>query len=162
MITQKELKELLHYTPETGVFTRIKATQSIRVGDVAGTIMQIGYVMLRVKGNKYLAHRLAWLYMYGYFPSNQIDHRNHIRDDNRIVNLREVTCAENHRNRSKSKFNLSGVTGVRWRKQNSKWLASVKVNGKQKHLGYFDDKFEAICARKSANNKYGFHKNHGV
>lgn len=161
MITQNELKRILHYDPETGLFTRISRSSGARVGDIAGTIMKLGYIAISVKGKVYTAHRLAWLYIHGYFPEKHIDHYNHKRNDNRINNLREVMSSENHRNRSKSILNTSGIIGVRWRKQNNKWLSSIKVNGIQKHLGYFEDKFEAICARKSANNKYGFHPNHG-
>ena len=161
MITQKELKELLHYDPETGVFMWVVLRQGVRNGGVAGS-MSYGYIRIKVKGRSYQAHRLAWLSIHGKWPKEQIDHINHIRDDNRIENLREATNQENQRNASMKKNNKSGITGVYWYKRDNKWLAYIMTGGKLINLGYFTDKFEAICARKSAEKKYGYHENHGV
>lgn len=99
--------------------------------------------------------------MTGSWPKEQIDHINHVRSDNRWINLREATNQENCKNRSISIRNKSGVVGVRWTKGKTKWAAYIHVNSKDKYLGFFFDKFEAICARKSAENKHGFHANHG-
>jgi len=162
MINQETLKQQLHYNPETGVFTRLIASaRRVKIGDVAGWLDSTGYIQIMVLGKSYRVHRLAWLYVYGNFPPEQVDHINHVRDDNRIINLRLATHQENNKNASMSKRNKSGITGVFWKKQNRKWQARIMVNRKSIHLGFFTDKFEAICARLSANNKYGFHENHG-
>lgn len=100
-ITQAALRELLDYNRETGEFTWIKARSGIRVGQVAGNVGNRGYIQIRVNGNLYQAHRLVWLYVYGYFPEGDkpfIDHINRNRVDNRIENLRACTNTENIRN----------------------------------------------------------------
>jgi len=162
MLTQKKLKKLLHYNPETGTFTWININKHKveRNNTEAGTA-SLGYIAIIIKGKSYLAHRLAWLYMTGEWPKRQIDHVNHIRNDNRWINFREVSHQENHKNRPLQKNNTSGISGVCWNKESKKWQAKVKINQKTVGLGYYIDKFEAICARMSANNKYGFHANHG-
>ena len=160
MLTQKELKKHLHYNPGTGIFTRLACSaNNVKAGDIAGCLHN-GYIEIRVNKKRYLAHRLAWFYVHGEWPE-QIDHINHIRDDNRLFNLRDATNLENGKNQSKKITNTSGVTGVYWAKRNKKWIASVSINNKTKYLGSHIDKFEVICMRMSANNKYGFHKNHG-
>jgi len=163
MITQIELKEQVAYNPITGVFTRkIALCNKVKVGDVAGFAhKENSYIHIRVKKKKYKAHRLAWLYMTGKWPKNQIDHKNHIRDDNRWINLREATYQENNKNISLRKDNISGVNGVFWNKALGKWQSQVRVNSKAIHLGFHLDFFEAVCSRKSADNKHGFHPNHG-
>jgi len=159
-ITQKELKELLHYDPLTGIFTWASTRRGRKVGNTAGYLNTIGYIIIQINGKKYKAHRLAWLYVHGYLPEF-IDHENHIRDNNWILNLQDATRIENGKNLSIYKNNSSGVTGVNWHKTTNKWRASIGINNKDKHLGLFTDKFEAICTRKSADNKYNFHENHG-
>jgi hypothetical protein len=163
MITQKELKKLLHYDPDTGIFLWRKPSKRIRDNLVAGTTHKTGYIEIRVKGKKYKAHRLAWLYTHGEWPKCNIDHINQNRSDNRIKNLREANHKENSKNAGMYKNNTSGVMGVRLTKGKikRKWRAVICVNRRSIHVGYFEDKFEAICARKSAENKYGFHVNHG-
>lgn len=161
MITQKELKESLHYNPNTGIFTRLKSGGTAKKGSVAGGLNNRGYIHIRVGGKKHLAHRLAFLYMTGKFPEDQIDHINHIRDDNRWLNLRKATNQDNKKNSTLYKNNTSGTAGVRWHKPSKRWEARIGVNCKLKNLGTFVDRFEAICVRKSAENKHGFHGNHG-
>lgn len=161
VITQAELKETLSYNIETGDLIWIISKPGVKVGSVAGT-PALGYVSITINRRLYRAHRLIWLYMTGEWPKDQIDHINHIRNDNRWCNLREATYQENQRNRTNPKNNKSGVCGVRWREKRNRWSSQIKVNRKAKHLGSFTDKFEAICARKSAENKYGFHENHGA
>ena len=105
-----------------------------------------------------MAHRLAWLYVYGCWP-DEIDHINQIRDDNRIANLRSVDRTTNCQNASRQKSE-SGVTGL-VKRYTGKWEARIQVNKKYIYLGIFSTKSEAIAARKAANVKYGFHENHG-
>ena len=162
MLTQKELKKYLHYDSKTGVFTRIFiSSPCVKIGDIAGT-MKRGYITICVENKRHLAHRLAWLYVYGVWPKGNLDHINHNRVDNSISNLRLATPLENNRNQSKSKRNKSGVVGVCWEKVKSKWGAHIRAEGRNINLGSYVDKFDAICARMSANNKYGFHENHGI
>jgi len=104
MLTQSQLKEILTYNPDTGIFTWLVASNGrIRVGDIAGTTDN-GYVRIMIERTKYRAHRLAWLYVHGESPKEQIDHINHIRDDNRINNLRCVSCHENFKNMTMQKI----------------------------------------------------------
>ncbi len=134
-------------------------------GKMAGHLNKTGYRSIRFKigGKKpiFLEHRLVWLWIHGHFPEDQIDHIDHVRDNNSIENLRAVDSAENGKNIRMPKDNTSGIIGVCWHKSVQKWLAQIKVDDKQTYLGIFDDKFEAICARKSAEIKYGYHPNHG-
>jgi len=163
ILAQKEIKELLHYDPDTGDFTwLIIPSNNVKIGDVTGwPDKRDGYMRIKVKGKQYLSHRLAWFCVHGVWPRHEIDHINHDRSDNRIVNLREATRLENMRNASRYKTNTSGVTGVYWHKPTKKWQASIAVEGKLLYLGLDVDKFESICARKSAENRYNFHSNHG-
>ncbi len=162
MITQSRLKEQLHYDEKTGVFKRlISNCGRIKIGDIAGNKSN-GYIRMIVSSVEYSAHRLAWLYVYGESPPNHIDHINHNRADNRIANLRCVSCQDNAKNKKMHCGNTSGTTGVYRNNSAQKWYAQICVDGKNKHLGTFVNKTEAINARKDANIKYGFHKNHGV
>ena len=163
MITQERLKELFNYDPKTGSLTRlISPSNCVQVGDIAGSDKGSGYLQIKIGGRSYMAHRLAWLYVHGKWPLDQIDHINHARGDNRIANLREVSHAENQKNTSMIKNNTSGIMGVRWNKSVNKWRACIKSDGRQIHLGYFDNFSDACCARKSAELKHGFHENHGA
>ena len=160
MITQERLKELLHYCPETGVFTHIKPRKGIRVGEIAGTKSSL-YVVLRIDGKLYKAHRLAFLYMTGSLPLRDVDHINQVRIDNGWINLRLVRTKDNNKNKTLHKSNTSGFNGVGWSKKENRWIAYIGVNGSLKMLGRFKQKTKAIAARKKADIKYGFHPNHG-
>jgi len=159
VITQERLKELLSYDEETGVFTRNFAHKGLEKGSVNGYLNPIGYVMISVNNIPMRAHRLAWLYVHGVMPVDCIDHVNHIRSDNMISNLRQASSKDNNRNRSNLRSN--SVFGIRWRADRGSYRVSIGSNGIDINLGSFEDKFEAICARKSAENKYGYHTNHG-
>ena len=119
-----------------------------------------GYLHGRILYDRYLAHRVIWVIVHGQWP-DEIDHINGIRDDNRILNLRSVTRAENTKNLRRSCRNKSGVTGVCWYPPTNRWVVHIAANGRHKCVGYFPDFLDAVCARKSADNKYGFHANHG-
>ena len=161
-MTQSELKKWLQYDPDTGVFVwKMRPGYRVRVGDVAGCNKGNGYLQIQVGRQKHLAHRLAWLYMHGEWPE-QIDHINHVRDDNRICNLRAADHATNNKNRSLNKNNTSGTSGVDWKHLAGKWRVRIKVQNKYKHVGYFANKQDAIEARKKAEVQYGFHSNHGT
>ncbi len=139
MITQEELLELLHYDPNSGLFTWIKKTSNrIKVGDIAGSINDKGYIDIRLNNHLFRAHRIAWLYMHGVWPANVIDHINHIKTDNRICNLRDVSMTVNSSNLSeKSSSSFSGYTGVTWCKNSKKWRVKIQANGRHYHVGRF-------------------------
>lgn len=119
-----------------------------------------GYKYVMLSGRSYRAHRIIWYMFHGEVP-DQIDHINQDRDDNRIENLRDVSAMVNQQNQKKSTKNTSGVVGVHWAATHGKWAAKATFNKKTHHLGFYEDFFEAVCARKSAERKLGFHINHG-
>ena len=154
-LTAEYLRSVLHYSPETGIFTwKVRTSTKVKVGDVAGCPEGGGYLQIRVCSRLYRAHRLAWLHTYGAWPTDQIDHINRNRSDNRISNLREVTSKQNNQNAGKRSDNKSGHPGVRWYKQSSKWQARIKHNQKDIYLGYFTTIEEAISARKAGEKLY--------
>ena len=157
-INQEQLKELLHYDPETGVF-KWKDTfgWKAKQGTIAGGINGSGYIYIRLKRKKYRAHRLAWLYTYGKFPEDQIDHINRDKTDNRLVNLRAVSGKENSRNQFIPTNNTSGHIGVSWHTKNNRWRVSVS----KVYYGSFECKSDAIAKAKKVYKELGYHENHG-
>lgn len=140
MITQARLKELLHYDPDTGVFTRLgiagRNGSTRSVGSVAGSVSKsTGYVRITVDYQEYLAHRLAWLYMTGEWPDLKIDHKNTVKTDNRWLNLRKATDTQNAANRKAKATSATGLKGVT--PESGKWRAEIKVGGKSKRLGLY-------------------------
>jgi HNH endonuclease/AP2 domain len=142
--------EILDYDPDTGVITR--------GGKVAGYVACDGYRRLRVYRKNYLAHRLAWMLTHGAFPERGLDHINRVKDDNRIVNLREATAGENHQNQvGPRSHNRSGVRGVCWCKRDERWIARITANGKSRYLGRFDSlsgAAEAYAIARAYNHPY--------
>lgn len=132
MLTQHELKKVIHYCPKTGVFTRLKHGKKI------GHVNDKGYLLISVKNKRHRAHRLAWLYVTGQTPNNQIDHINMDRLDNRFVNLRECSNQENNCNGKKKSNNTSGFKGVHFNNQCKKWQARSRVDGKRIHIGLYE------------------------
>lgn len=152
MITQSRLQYLLDYNPDTGVFTRrVRTCNRIRVGEIAGSLNTIlGYVEINVGGHRDYGHRLAWLYVNGSWPKDRIDHINGIRNDNRMANLRDVTCAQNAHNRAMPRSNTSGYQGIIWHPQTGKWRARIRADGKSYSLGLYDRPEDAHAAYLSA------------
>lgn len=149
MITQKELKELLDYDPNTGVFTW-KETRSggCIKGKTAGSLKKdTGYIVIRINRREYQAHRLAYLFTKGYFPEYQVDHRDGIRSNNKWENLRHVTRVCNLQNTKVYSSNKSGFPGVCWNKACNKWKAYIMINQRSINLGHYDDVLEAALAR---------------
>jgi len=109
-----------------------------------------------IDGVSYKAHRLAFLYVDGYTPENDVDHINRNKDDNRWLNLRHVSRSCNMRNRSLLSNNTSGVNGVHWRGSRNRYIASIRVNKKLFHLGSFYDLSGAVFARWKGEVKYDF------
>jgi hypothetical protein len=161
LLTQQRLKEVLNYDAESGVFTwSVTRTKAVK-GRVAGNVDSHGYWIIGIDGIRHNSHRLAWLYVYGFYPK-EVDHQNHDRADNRLVNLRATDRIGNSKNISKPIDNKSGVVGVSWTKRLGKRNDKWEVRACGKFLGYFDDFFEAVCKRKSAELQFNFHPNHGI
>ena len=158
-LTQDLLRELFRY--KNGKLYWRVGRKGVRRGGLAGWVEPDGYRAIGIDQRAYKAHRLIWLYHYGEWPENHIDHVNQDRLDNRIENLRDVTNAENQKNRRINSDNTSGFTGVLWYKSSSKWAGRVKHEGKQIHLGMFADKEDAALAVYAARMQLGFHENHG-
>lgn len=143
----EELREWLRYDAETGEFFWIKTPgRRAKAGDRAGCDNK-GYIEIRVRRSRVLAHRLAWLFVYGKNPGDrQIDHINCNRADNRISNLRLANQRENMANTRKKQNTTSNLKGVSWYKRKQKWVAQIRINGKSKHIGYFQNQQEAHAA----------------
>ena len=157
MPTQKEVKEILKYYPKTGEFIwKVKPSRKIRAGSVAGHLNKLGYIQIKISGKLYQVHRLAWLYVYGYFPEHNIDHIDRNPSNTRINNLRHATQQCNIRNVGLYHNNTSGIKGVGWHKRVNKWYAQIAVNYKNHQLGYFTDFIEAVCTRLAAEQCLGW------
>lgn len=149
-LSHEELRRLLHYNPDTGQFTwRVTRRGKARKGSVAGTkTPNTGYYQLAINRTIYKQHRLAWFYMTGKWPENQIDHINGIKDDNRFHNLREATNSQNLHNIGAKSNNKTGYKGVSLHKPAGKYVANIMIKGKQLYLGIFDTPEEAHEAYK--------------
>lgn len=138
IVTQSRLREMLSYNEITGEFTRVKKVVKHIAGSVAGCVCPSkGYIKICIDGRTYMAHRLAWFYLHGAWPTDSLDHVNGIRADNRICNLREATNSENHQNRTCNRNSKSGLLGVSWHKSSKTWRASIKAGNKHYHIGHF-------------------------
>jgi len=155
MLTQKRLKELLDYDPDTGIFTRrLNASSRARLGKKAGAINSGGYLQTRLERKMYLNAWLAWLYIYGRWPTKWMDHINGNRADNRLCNLREANETQNAHNAKKNNKNTSGFKGIGWDKRSGRWRARITINWKRIHLGRFEDKYQAAFEYDKAAIKY--------
>lgn len=151
-IAHSELKALLHYDPETGVFRWLKSTSTrIRPGMVAGStyiyrgkrVTQVG-----INGRSYLNSRLAWFYTTGVWPTGVVDHIDGDSGNQRWKNLRDVTQKMNIENQVKaSRRSIAGLLGVSWFARDSLWTANITVHEagrkRNKYLGRFKTKEEA-------------------
>ena len=167
-ITPQYLKECFSYDGATGLFTWLerpithfnneghqKKFNAQHKGKLAGRMQSKGYITIRTSRDvAFLAHRMAWAIQYGQWPSEQIDHINGDRLDNRIANLREATHAENCRNIGITKKTSHGVVGVTWCQEIGKWQARINCNRQRFHLGSFALFDDAVAARRAAEIKY--------
>lgn len=182
-LTQDLLKDILHYDPESGIFTWLKRKpeyfgsewtskvwNSNWAGKRAGSgcVFESGYrirsIKIKLPGchpQTMREHRLAWLYMTGKFPKEGLDHINRDGFDNRFVNLRESSQQENCQNRSIEKINTSGISGVCWHKRFRKWQARGSLGNRRIHLGYFEDINDADMAIKNFRKENGYSEGHG-
>ena len=155
MIDQRTAQNLFYYDSESGRLLWRKGNgRNVKPWQEAKAINGRGYYTVKVRGKSYLAHRIAWLYVYGTFPPGDIDHKNRNRSDNRICNLREVSRSDNCQNISLPSHNKSGHLGVSWIDSHNAWTVYVKVNKKNKWLGYYKNLVDAVAARKAGESKY--------
>ncbi len=152
-ITHEQLTTLLHYDPETGIFTQKMRWWNREPGDRVGGMTPQGYWYIGVGGKQYPAHRLAWFYVYGEWPEGDIDHINRIRDDNRFCNLRQTTRSKNLHNAPA--YGASGIRGVSWSNRDKVWRACITVDYDRHELGSFKTKEQAAAARKFAEQLFG-------
>jgi hypothetical protein len=145
MITHDELTQMLHYDPETGIFTWRISRGSVKAGRVAGTSHNRGYRQIIINKRLYLVHRLAWFYVHGEWPPNDVDHINHVRADNRISNLRLATHSQNQANMHTRRRGV-GLKGVSWDKERRMWLAQLFAMGKRRLAARFKTEEEAHTA----------------
>ena len=152
-IKHERLCELLHYCPETGIFTwKVDRKRLAKAGTIAGSKNGTGYIQISVDGNLYLAHRLAWFYCFQEWPEKVIDHINSIKDDNRLDNLQDVSQNTNVR-KANTKVGVSGYRNVR--KISNRYQAAIKVCGKTIHIGMYESgeaASEAVEKYKKDNN----------
>ena len=145
-MTQDELKLLLRYEPDTGLFFWRSNKGTAKAGDVAGTKATNGYINICIKRKLYKAHRLAWLYIHGCNTEQCIDNIKGAKDDNRLANLRQATHRENSQNHV--------LLGACFVKGKNKWRASIRFDNKRVHLGYFESMNEARQAYLQAKKEH--------
>jgi hypothetical protein len=152
-LTAENLRERLHYNPETGLFTWLKPPKCTWISKTAGSTKD-RYVRIFLYGESHHAHRLAWLYVYGEWPKKDIDHINRDGRDNRMANLRLASRSENLGNTTARKNNTTGFKGVC--RHQSRFRAMIKKDGVLQHLGVFDTPQQAHAAyREAARELFG-------
>jgi len=143
-LTAGPLQEMLHYDPETGVFTwKVSTSNRVRVGSIAGTLNTQGYITIQINNKAYYAHRLAWYFSHGEWPTDQIDHANGVRSDNALANLRACSGAENSQNLGTRKTRTKGLLGTTWLPDRGLWLSQISARGRKLYLGLFPTPEEA-------------------
>lgn len=160
-MTRKKLEKLFVY--KDGALLRRNDTVAGKAMEKVGADSGQGYFRVYLKGKRVFVHKIVWILHHGEIPNLfQIDHINGKRGDNRIENLRLVTVQDNHKNKRRPTTNTSGVIGVNWKKERSRWRVSIGNGTKHgKFIGYFIGFDDAVKARKQAEKEYGFHENHG-
>jgi len=160
-IERDALFKILNYDPETGIFTYKKGDMRGKkpTGEV-GHIRANGELVIMINKKPFLARRLAWFFVHQEWP-DFLQNINHDRQDNRISNIRKTSHIESNKNKKMNRTNTSGYTGVYYVKRIKRWKASIRVDGRLRHLGYFDDILDAKNERNKANEEYEFHENHG-
>lgn len=173
-LSQSVLREILYYDKDTGDFVWLSRDASFFsdagnqsrwntrfAGKTAGSVSSYGYTIIGIFGRSYRAQRLAFMYVTGTFPDNDVDHINGDRSDNRWGNLRAATRIENNKNKVICYRNRSGLSGVGWRQDRRCWEARINEDGVRIHLGSFSCLLDAAGARINAEREYGYHQNHG-
>jgi hypothetical protein len=155
-LSVERLREVLDYNPQTGVFTwKVNLGRRARSGNVAGGVCSKGYLAIRLDGVLHKAHRLAMYFSDGApCVSEHIDHIDRDKLNNRLCNLRKLSCSENLQNAKINSKNKSGAKGVNWSEANGKWQARITLHRERIRLGFFNNIADAIAARKAAEIKY--------
>lgn len=155
LITAERLREILMYDHTSGVFTFRVRRGSMKVGTASGVRKDDGRIAIKLEGRYYLAHRLAWLYVHGVWPEQQIDHIDGNPLNNGIANLRDVSPTTNSQNRRfADPGSKSGLLGAQWCKGYGNWQASIRVKGTRMNLGKFDSAQEAHEAYVQAKRRF--------
>lgn len=149
-ISREALHDSLDYNPATGVFRYKKNHMLSRIGTIAGYLTNTGYRKISINNREYYEHRLAWIYVYGELPAQDIDHINEIKSDNRIANLRAATRSQNNINTANGKGGFLGVKGVTYDRVNLKYRAKIAKDYRTIHLGRFESLDEAAAAYRAA------------
>ncbi len=163
-ITPTLVRRLFDYEPHTGTLRRKTnfGNNRLKSGMVVGCQRRNGYVYVKIQRLAYPVHRLAWVHYYGVWPDRFIDHINGVRDDNRIANLREANDQQNAFNQRRHKRNSCGFKGVVFKARIKKWVANIRINGTQTHLGCFTSPEAAHAAYvAAARAHYGEFANDG-
>ncbi len=150
-LTAQKLREILHYDPDTGVWTWLVALSSTRgIGSIAGTVSVHGYRIITYRGEKYRSGKLAWLYMTGEWPTQEIDHDDRDKLNDRWGNLFDRSRSQNALNRDLQSNNFSGTRGIHFDTVRGKWNVQVKKDNVTHYIGRYDDYDEAVAARDEA------------
>lgn len=158
--TKVYLNKVFTYS-DGDLFWKIRKGYSIKIGEKAGRTTKKGYWRVSLNCSDYLCHRLVWIMHNGKIPNGmQIDHINGIKWDNRIENLRLANNSQNKNNLNLRKNNKSGHKGVSWKQANKKWQVSIMVNGKNKYIGIFSEKKDAINSY--VENSIKYHKKFSI
>jgi hypothetical protein len=174
------LRKLLRYDPDTGKLFWVRRTPDMfsdegqrstsrcarwnsryAEKEAFTSIGSGGYRIGKIFKKHFLAHRVIWAMQNGHWPKDHIDHVSGDRTDNRIENIRDAGRRENNRNQKRRSDNTSGVTGVSFMKQTGKWTAYINSDAGFVYLGVYSEKAAAISARRKAEKRIGYHKNHG-
>ena len=152
-ITADIARQLFHYDPTTGHIHRLLKTGQISARR-ADAQQRNGYGYVEFKGRCLSAHRLAWLLFHGVWPTGMLDHINRNKRDNRAINLRIVTAAQNAQNTAERKDNVSGRRGVCWHKRTKTWQVRIRAEGKFMFVGQYACFDDAVKARDAAEKAY--------
>ena len=162
MITHQRLLEVVQYDKSTGIFTTKITRRGSPAKSIIGSIGKRGYLNVVIDYKYYSLHRLAWFYVTGKWPIDQIDHIDRNKCNNKWENLREATGSENSRNIGISSRNTSGIKGVHWNESHKRWCAKVHLHSKRHHIGYFKNIEDAQKAvSKKRNELHGIFANQG-
>lgn len=159
--TQEQARALLNYDPISGQLSwRIHASRRTRAGSIIKSIDSNGYIIFGYAGKNYRANRIIWLLWYGYMPDGEIDHKDRVKTNNAIANLRESSKTQNQWNRTAKRGTASGLKGSCWDASRSQWMAVIRIDGKNHNLGRFDtaeEAHEAYC--EAARRHHGIYLN---
>jgi len=155
LVIPNDIGEFLKYDAASGLLTWRVKRKAANKGGRAGRVGPRGYAQVGFNRVYYAVHRVAYFLATGLQPSI-VDHINGDPFDNRLENLRASNPTRNQQNRALDKRNSTGISGVRFLHQlkSPSWNAGIGINGKFVHLGSFPTLFDAVCARRSSENKF--------